>query len=263
MEHTSHSTGERPFLTVIIPTRNEAERIQPTLKDIHAYLEKQDYTAQVVIIENGSTDNSVEVIQGFQKTMDELVLDSPRPCPGKGCAVKIGMTKYDGEWLLFMDADNATPLREVEKFWAATKEGYEVIIGSRHIKGSSITADQPWYRRLLGRSANLLIQVLLLPGIKDTQAGFKMFSRDAAKKIFPLQSIDRWGFDMEILALAKMFAYKIKEVPIEWHDVGESRLRPVKAAIGTLSELLTIRWRLLNGSYRRAANKQTTASHDA
>lgn len=246
----------RPHLTIILPTRNESQRIQPTLKDMHAYLSKQDYTSQIVVVDNGSTDDTEGVITKFQETMPELVLDVPEVCPGKGCAVQGGMARYDGDYMMFMDADNATPISEIEKFWPYIKEGYDVVIGSRHVKGSDIAIDQPWFRRLLGRSANLLIQILLLPGIRDTQAGYKLFTREAAKKIFPLQSIDMWGFDMEILALAKMFDYKIKEVPILWRDVGGSRLRPVKAAVGTLTELFSIRWRLLTGYYKREAKKR-------
>lgn len=246
-------SSKRPHLTVIIPTRNEAERIKPTLRDVHAYVKAQSYSIQVVVVANGCTDDTEEVVRGFQKEMPELVLDVPEVCPGKGCAVRGGMMRFDGDYFLFMDADNATPLSEVGKFWSRVNEGNDVVIGSRHVQGSNITVQQPWYRRLLGRSANLLIQLLLLPGIHDTQAGFKLFSRTAAKRIFPLQTIDRWGFDMEILALAKLFRYRIAEVPILWHDVGASRLRPAKAALGTLSELLLIRWRLLTGFYKRAA----------
>lgn len=241
----------RPHLIVIIPTRNEAERIKPTLRDIHAYLSTQSYTAQVVVVANGCTDGTEEVVRAFQKEMPELVLDVPEECPGKGCAVQGGMLRHDGDYFLFMDADNATPLSEIGAFWPALQEGFQVVIGSRHVRGSEITVQQPWYRQVLGRSANFLIRLVLLPGIRDTQAGFKLFTREAAKNIFPLQTIDRWGFDMEILALAKLLGYRIKEVPIVWHDVGASRLRPAKAALGTLSELFLIRWRLMTGYYRR------------
>ena len=247
----------RPKLAAIIPAFNEGERIKPTLRDAHAFAEKQPYDVSVIVVNNNSTDNTEDVVREHMKSMPELqIISGEKDCAGKGCTVKHGMLHAEADYILFMDADNATPLNEVDLFWPAVDEGFDIVIGSRHVKGSEITADQPWYRKLLGRSANLLIQVMLLPGIKDTQAGFKLFSHEAAKRIFPLQTIDRWGFDMEILALAKTMKYKIKEVPISWHDVGESRLRPVQAAIGTLTELLMIRWRLISGYYKKLAREQ-------
>jgi len=245
--------GRDIYLSVIIPAFNESERIRTTLESIDQYLEKQPYNYEIIVVANNCSDDTDKVVLDYQKSVEHLKLFDLRvakPGGAKGYAVKKGMEEAKGFYRLFMDADNATRIEEIEKFWPFFEQGYNVIIGSRHIKGANIISQQPWYRRLLGRAANLLIRLVLLPGIKDTQCGFKAFTAEAAQKIFSRLTIWGWGFDMEILALAKKLGYKIKEVPVSWYEAGKSRLRPIKAARQTLGELFRIKYNLLTNQYK-------------
>jgi len=254
LKHPKHKNiGRKIYLSVIIPAYNEEERIKKTLESIDKYLEKQPYNYEIIVVANNCTDNTDKVVLDYQKTVEHLKLFDLRiakPGGAKGYAVKKGMEEARGEYKLFMDADNATRITEIEKFWPYFKEGYDVVIGSRHIKGAHIVIQQPWYRRVLGRAANLLIRLVLLPGIYDTQCGFKAFTKEAADKIFKKMTIGGWGFDMEILALARLYGFKIKEVSVNWYEAGKSRLRAVKAARETLGELFRIKRNILMGRYK-------------
>ncbi|MFA7309088.1 MAG: dolichyl-phosphate beta-glucosyltransferase [Patescibacteria group bacterium] len=247
-----HREGGGVYLSVVIPAYNESQRIIPTLEAVDQYLKKQDYSYEIIVVANNCTDNTVEVLLDQQNKIQHLEiydLEILKPGGGKGYAVKKGVEKSRGEYIVFMDADNATKIDEIGNFWKFFKEGYSVVIGSRHIKGSKIVVQQPLHRRILGRVANLVIRLLLLPGIHDTQCGFKAFTRDAGKKIFALSEIGGWGFDMELLALARHFRYTVAEVPVSWYEAGDSRLRAVKAASSTLSELFHIRNNIKTGYY--------------
>lgn len=237
------------YLSVVIPAYNEENRIIPTIKSVDSYLTRQKYPYEIIVVNDGSTDRTVEVVQKFQKTVKNLKLNINPINHGKGFAVRDGVGMAEGNHILFMDADNATHIEEVGEFWPYFKKGFDVVIGSRHIKGSKIVVEQPWYRKLLGRAANLLIQIVILHGIKDTQCGFKAFTRKAAREIFAVQEIAGWGFDMEILVIARKWGYKIKEMPVSWYNIGESRLRPIKAALRTLKDLFRIKWNSITGKY--------------
>jgi dolichyl-phosphate beta-glucosyltransferase len=239
-------------LSVVIPAYNEEKRIEATLLDIDKYLEKQGYEYEILVVDNGSRDRTVEVVKHLMQSsvQNAKVLEQPPIVPGnnKGNAVKKGILEATGEYVVFMDADNATPIHEIEKFWQYLENHYEVVIGSRYQDPSSVKIRQPLYKIILSRMANMLIQIILVPHIKDTQCGFKAFNTSAAKEIFRRISIYGWAFDMELLAIALKLSYRIKEVPVSWEEHGGSHV-PLKAYIQSLLSLFTIKWRLIRGKY--------------
>lgn len=248
--------NQRPKLSVVIPAYNEEDRIKPTLESIDAYLEKQPYHYEIIVVSDGSCDRTAEVVKEYQKTtVENLKLNANPINHGKGFAVKDGIGMSEGEYVVFMDADNATRIEEIGNFWPWFEQGYDVVFGSRYIKGAKMPTKQPWFRRLAGRLSNLLIQLVILPGIKDTQCGFKAFKRDAAQRIFSASRINGWGFDIEILALAKKWGYKMKEVPVTWYEIGGTKLKLVRAMIKTLRELSIIKWNFLTGKYKKPARR--------
>jgi len=238
----------KPFLSIIIPAYNEAKRLPPTLVDVDKYLKEVDFPAEVIVVDSSSTDGTPDLVLRFSHIMKNLELLRVEN-RGKGYAVKRGMMEARGDFRLFMDADNATTARQFEKMLPYLKSGYEVVIGSRDIPGAKLVPPQPWFRRVLGDIGNLIIQVLLLPGIWDTQCGFKCFSEEAARKIFKLSRIEKWGFDVEVLALAKKLGYKIKEVPVVWVNDPHSKVKAT-AYLTTLLDVLKIRWWLWRNAYR-------------
>ncbi len=238
-------------LSVIIPAYNEEERLPSTLADIAGYLEHSPLSVEVIVVDDGSQDKTAESAERFAGHIKHLRIIRSTPNRGKGYVVQKGMSEAIGDYALFMDADNATPLSEIEKLWIYRKD-YPVVIGSRHLKTSNVVIKQPWYRVLISRAGNILIQATLVRGISDTQAGFKLFSKEAKKEIFSKQRIHGWGFDMELLAIAQnVLKYPIKEVPISWYNSAASRLRPVRDAIRTFRELTRIKLNLLRGVYKK------------
>ncbi len=248
------NVGRKIHLSVIIPAYNEERRIKKTLESVDSYLEKKDYNYEIIVVANNCSDGTDKVVLEYQKSVEHLKLfdlQIAKPGGAKGYAVKKGINEAKGDYKIFMDADNATRIKEIGHFWPYFEEGYDVVIGSRHVKGAHIVIQQPWYRRILGRAANLLIRIVLLPGIRDTQCGFKAFSKKSADKIFSKMTIGGWGFDMEILALARLFGFNIAEVGVDWYEAGKSRLRPVKAIKETLGELFRIKKNIIIGKYRK------------
>lgn len=318
------------FLTVVIPAYNEAERLPKTLEKVKDYLVKQSYEWEILVVNDGSTDETVQVIEELIKRWNLKAVGSPfafshpsqpttpaggdrhfaqgipsglrsdkfrlinnKENRGKGAVVKQGMLEAKGDWRLFMDADNSTDISEIEKLWKYTASSrqhlqttgssrpseaslptrsasaldhaprparvsledtdsfqtYEIVIGSRYLNKDSIKIKQPFMRRFVSRMGNILVRILL--GIKsvDTQCGFKLFSKKAAQDIFPLQTIDRWGFDMEILAIAIRKGYKIKEAAVDWYDAEGSQVKK-SAALKTLKELWEIKINLIKRKYR-------------
>lgn len=243
---------DNPKLSVVIPAYNESKRISQTLEDIDGYLEKQPYGYEIIVVDNGSNDDTCEIVKKYQRTTVEnlIALCLSKSVGAKGSAVKLGiMEKAIGDYIMFMDADNATPVSEIEKFWPyLEKERFAVVIGSRYLNSSNVTRKQPLYRIILSRMSNLLIQLLAVPGIADTQLGFKAFSRKAAKDIFGRVTIPGWGFDMEVLTIAKRRGYRIKEVGVLWREQGGSHV-PLSAYLQSLKDLLKIKLRLFMGKY--------------
>ena len=236
------------YLSVIIPAYNEEKRIEKTLLSVHEYLSRQSYDYEVIVVNDGSSDNTVVAVQCLTPNIQHLRVIDNKKNHGKGWAARQGMLEAQGDYRLFMDADNATTIDHLEKFWPHIESGYGVVIASIAVKGAEVASTEKFYKRFLGKLGNIWIQFWAVPGIHDTQRGFKLFSAKAAQDIFPKLKITRWGFDIEILALARKFGYKIKEVPIKWINDPESKVRP-SAYFQVLLETLKIRWWLWRGEY--------------
>lgn len=244
-------------LSVVIPAYNEEKRITETLMSVDGYLEKQPYDYEIIVIDNNSKDKTSEVVKNLEATTVQKSSVVLVTTPGKGAAVKAGLLESaTGDIVMFMDADNATPISEIEKFLPYFDQGFDVVIGSRYTNPDLVKVHQPFYRILLSRMSNLLIQVLAVPGIKDTQLGFKAFTSKAAKEIFPLVTIIRWGFDMEVLTVARARGFKIKEVGVSWTEHGGGHV-PMKAYVESLIDLFKIKLRSLSGRYKKPASAQS------
>lgn len=235
-------------LSVIIPAYNEERRIEKTLRDVDNYLRKQNYEYEIIVVDNHSNDHTAEIVRKLAETSVQELKLSERHVKGKGATVQAGIFESQGQYCVFMDADNATPISEIEKFWPYLEEGIEVVIGSRYLDSSLVKIRQPFYRIVMSRLSNTLIQLMLIPHIKDTQCGFKAFHTIAAKKIFGIITIFGWAFDMELLAIALKLSYRIKEVPVSWEEHGGSHV-PLKAYIQSLVDLFKIKWNALTGKY--------------
>jgi dolichyl-phosphate beta-glucosyltransferase len=239
----------QPYLSIIIPAYNEAERIPQTLIDMDRRLAHAPYSYEILVVNDGSTDNTAEVVTKLAKMIKNLKLVSAVENAGKGGTVRKGMFIATGQIKLFTDADNSTSIDQFDQMMPFFKEGYEVVIGSRTIKGAKLDPAEPIVRQIPGKLGNLLIQALLLPGIWDTQCGFKAFTAEAAQKLFSLSRISGWGFDVEILALAHKLGFRIKEVPVHWVNDTRSHMKP-SAYLSFLWETLRIRSWLWRGEYK-------------
>lgn len=234
--------NERPFLSIVIPAFNEEPRIIPTLKKIRAYLREKSYHCQVIVVDDGSIDNTHSVVLKFSMEFSGFTLLKNEKNMGKGYSVKRGIMAAQGEYILFSDADLSTPIQEIEKFFPYFEQGFDVVIGSRALKDSRIKLRQPWWREGMGKIFNLFVQAIVFGGIKDTQCGFKCFKREAAHHLFSLAKIKGFSFDVEVLFLAKRFGYKIKEVPVVWINSAASKVHPLLDSVMMFLELLKIRF---------------------
>ena len=239
----------KPYLSVIIPAYNEAKSLPLTLIDINKHLSAVDYSYEIIVVDDGSKDATEEVVRRFSHLMKNLRLIDNKQNHGKGWVVRQGMLEAKGEIRLFMDADNSTSIDQFSKMTPYLEQGYDVVIGSRDVKGAKMVPPQPWYKRLAGDMGNLVIQTLLLPGMWDTQCGFKAFTEEAALKIFSLMKISRWAFDVEALALAKKMGYKIKEIPVTWVNNPFSRVK-LSSYINFFREVFKIKWWLITNKYK-------------
>lgn len=229
-------------LSVVIPVFNEEGRLAETLARLGEYLAGQPYTWQILIVDDGSADRSVEIAEeaGLGERLRVIRHEVNR---GKGAAVRTGMAAADGRFALFSDADLSTPIEEIEKFWSHFDNGCGVVIGSRALADSQIEIHQPWIREMMGRTFNLLVRWLVVPGIHDTQCGFKMFTRAAVEKVFPRCRLDGWAFDVELLATAVRRGLRVAEVPVRWLNSPDTRVRAVRASLQMFSDLLRLRKR--------------------
>lgn len=246
---------QRPFLTVIIPAYNEENRLPESLRKIAAFLRQQPYRSEVLVVENGSSDDTSGVVQRFGATVkvsDPFTLELLHSPPGKGIAVKTGMLVGKGEYLFICDADLSMPIEEVQKFLPPQIEPnhYDVAIASREVAGA-VRYDEPAYRHLMGRIFNFIVRSLIVPGIEDTQCGFKCFTYEAAHQIFPFQTIDGWGFDPELLYIARLRGLRLVEIPINWYYMAESRVNPIRDTINMVREVLRIRRNGQRGIYAK------------
>jgi glycosyltransferase involved in cell wall biosynthesis len=233
--------SEDTHLSVIIPAYNEERRLPGTLRSVSDFLSIQAYTSEIVVVDDGSTDRTEHVALGFKAgAIPVAVVNHPdRKNHGKGAAVQAGMLQAQGRYRLFMDADNSTGVEQVDKFWPYLSRGVDVGVGSRNTAGSVVMVHQAWFKEMAGRLGNLVIQRLAVPGIRDTQAGFKIFTGRSATDVFSRLTIHRWGYDVEALAIARALGYKVAEVPITWVNAPGS-----KVGFGSYFQVLAEVWRI-------------------
>lgn len=237
------------YLSVIIPTFNEEKRVPKTLKEIDSYLRKQSYNWEIIVVSDGSTDKTCEVVEKMKSEIPNLKLICEKENRGKGYGVKRGMLEAKGKFRLFADADNSTPIKEIEKFWPEFEKGADVVIGSRDLPGAILDPPQPLFRRFVGEGFKYLRKIIVgLWEIEDTQCGFKCFKGEVAEKIFPKSKIEKFAFDPEILVIAKRMGYKIKEVPVYWKNDPDSKVK-LKSIFNMAKDLLRIRFNLLTKKY--------------
>jgi dolichyl-phosphate beta-glucosyltransferase len=228
-------------LSVVIPAYNEALRLPDTLSQSIEYLRNQPYRSELIVVNDGSSDETDKAVQHiFSSPVPIKLLAHPNGANrGKGASVRLGMLSAGGTYRLFMDADNSASLDQIDRFWPLLDQGYEVVIGSRALKGAMIDSHQARYKELAGRLGNWIIRICAVPGIMDTQTGFKVFTGDRAEMIFSRQTIDRWGFDIELLAIARFHGFRIAEIPIKWANASGS-----KVTMGSYLEVLNDLWRI-------------------
>lgn len=237
-------------LSVIIPAYNEEHRIANTLKSLDSYLKNQPYEYEIIVVSDGAKDNTAQVVKDLESHIANSKLIDNKQNHGKGYVVRQGMLEATGDVRLFMDADNSTTIDHIEKMLPYLDHGYSVVIGSIEIEGAKINENAQWYRRALGHWSKYLIRFVAgLWGIHDTQRGFKIFTAEAAERIYKQVTIERFGFDIEVLAVAKHLGFKIKEVPVIWNNAGESTVH-LSSYISTLLDLFKVRLNLWTGKYK-------------
>jgi dolichyl-phosphate beta-glucosyltransferase len=239
-------------VSIVIPAFNESGRILATLEAVVGCIRAHAWRAEVVVVNDGSTDRTAEVVRGFQAEAPEVKLIENPGNRGKGYSVRNGVLNALGRIILFTDADLSAPIEEAPRLLGALDAGADIAIGSRWLRAETQTERQPLHRQLFGRIFNLMLRVSLGLQFADTQCGFKAFKRAAAQAIFPLQRIERWGFDPEILFLARKLGFKVEEVPVLWGHSGGARINPVIDGARMFQEMLRVRWYSLNGEYDAA-----------
>jgi dolichyl-phosphate beta-glucosyltransferase len=243
-----------PFvdLSVVIPAYNETKRIRPTLERLHAFLDRMGSKVrwEILVVDDGSTDGTADLVEDLAAEIPHLRVIRSRPNRGKGAAVRVGMLEACGLVRVMCDADGSMPPEEMPKLLARlARGGADIAIGSRYADGAATDQRQPFYRRVWSRLCNRVVQSTLVPGVRDTQCGFKAFSAIAAEDLFSRGRIDGWAFDLEILALARRREYAIAEVGVTWTDDKRSRVNPVKDMIKVVREAVAIRRNLRRGVY--------------
>ncbi len=248
---TSPDQGSEPIaLSIIIPAYNEERRLPSTLEALADWLARWDGTAEVIVVENGSTDDTAAVVQAYQRHQPFLRLIAGLPA-GKGGAVRTGMLAAQGARRFLCDADLSMPIRDLERFLTPACAAVDVVVGSREAPGA-LRVGEPRRRHLMGRVFNAIVRLVALPGIEDSQCGFKLFSARAAQDIFSRARLSGWGFDVEVLYIRPHVGHAPRhafEIPIEWHYNADSRVRPLHDSLAMLRDLLRIRYYDWRGSY--------------
>ena len=236
-------------LSLVVPAYNEEKIIKANLEEIVNYLSKQNYSWEIVVVDDGSRDVTSKIVSGLKNPKINLItLEKNR---GKGAALRAGVGAANGEYIIFSDADLSVPIDFVEKFLATFKDGFNVVIGSRKAKGAKIIKHQPIIRETMGKFYTFLSRIVSGVNIADFTCGFKGFKKEAGKKIFANSLVDRWSYDVEIIFLANKYGYKIKEIPVSWVNRVESRVSLGNAVITSFLDLLKVRLNDILGKYVR------------
>jgi dolichyl-phosphate beta-glucosyltransferase len=233
-------------LSIVIPAYNEENRIEPTILKTIEYLEKHFENYEIIVVDDGSKDNTVEVASKYKDKNVKVISNTKNR--GKGFSVKLGVINAKYNPVLFMDSDMSTPISEVSKFMNYINE-YDLVIGSRSSKDSKIIIQQPRFRKALGNTFSKITNLVLGIGISDTQCGFKLVKLDAARKIFPRQTLRGFAFDVELLFIAKFLGFKIKEVPVMWENNSNSKVSPIKDSVRMFKDLIKIRYNYFRKRY--------------
>ena len=238
------------FLSIIIPAYNEEKRLPVYLAGVLEYLDLQDYLSEIIVVDDGSHDSTAEIVARFKQENIRIKLIRLSCNRGKGYAVKTGMLQACGTLRLFSDADGATPITELERLRKAIDSGADVAIASRAMKDDSRTVRAHLHRKVIGRVFHFIVTTLTVKGIHDTQCGFKLFTAEAAEAVFPLQRIDDFGFDVEVLYLCQRNGYRIAEVPVNWTDIAGSRVNLIWDSLRMFTDIFKTRYFDLTGAYR-------------
>jgi glycosyltransferase involved in cell wall biosynthesis len=241
-----------PEFSIVVPAYNESSRIEHALDRILSCVDQQGWNAEVLVVDDGSTDNTAAIVKRWMETHPRLHLIQNPGNRGKGYSVRNGLLQAAGEIVMFTDADLSAPIEEAERLFTAIREGADVAIGSRWLDRARQTIHQPFYRQFFGRCFNWITRTVMGLPFKDTQCGFKAFRRSAAQIVFRLQTIERWGFDPEILFIAQKLGYEIQEVPVTWGHDERSRLSYLKDGIKMLEDMAVIRSNSIAGRYDKA-----------
>ncbi|MDE3089773.1 MAG: glycosyltransferase family 2 protein [Chloroflexota bacterium] len=250
--------SDRPFLTVVIPAYNEERRLPQTLQGVTDYLAQQAYASEIIVVDDGSQDQTGDVVEAFRAAHPNVALIR-NDHRGKGYAVHTGVGAARGHILLLFDADSSTPIQDVGKLLPWFERGFAIVIGSREGAGAQ-RIKEPFYRHLMGRVFNFVVRLLAVRGIDDTQCGFKAFRDDVAREIFARTQLYRDGtqrvtgamvtaYDVEVLFLGQKLGFKIKEVPVEWRYGTESKVNPLKDSWRNFRDVVMVRWNDLRGKY--------------
>lgn len=236
-----------PFLSIVIPAHNEENRLPRTLEQIFAFLNEQSFSSEVIVVENGSSDRTLELANEFAKNHPSLIVIHEER-RGKGNAVQRGVLSAHGEYRFICDADLSMPIEELPKFLPPILSDFDIAIGSREAKGA-VRYNEPSYRHLGGRVINFVIRLLILPGLNDTQCGFKCFRAEVCEMLFQQQTLTGWSFDIELLYLARRKKLRIKEIPIQWYYDADSKVSAVRDALRMIGDIFRIHRNAIRGRY--------------
>jgi dolichyl-phosphate beta-glucosyltransferase len=244
-----------PTYSIVIPAYNEAGRIPATLEAVVEIVRKNSWSAEVIVVDDGSTDSTADVVRKFAASAPEVRLMQNPGNRGKGYSVRSGLLQALGDVVMFTDADLSAPMEEAQGLFDAIAGGADIAIGSRWLERTRQTIRQPLYRQFFGRCFNAVTRLVMDLPFADTQCGFKAFTRAAAQTIFQLQTIERWGFDPEILFIALKRGYRIQEVPVSWAHDERTRMSYLKDGIKMLQEIAIVRWNALLGRYSKQVER--------